>query len=46
MILYNLPTSKLAGKHDYISSTQEQASGVSLFYRDEPCGVLQIAASV
>ena len=38
-ILYNLPTSKLAGRDDCIPNTQEQASGVSLFYRNESCSV-------
>ncbi len=36
MILFNLATPKLAGKHDWISSTQKETGGVSLLHGNEP----------
>jgi hypothetical protein len=46
VILYNLPTSKLAGKDDCIPSNQVQTSSVSLLYGNEPSGFSEIIASI
>lgn len=39
MILHNLPNFKLADKNEHPPRAQEQVSGISVLYRDEPCSV-------